>query len=291
MMITHEDARVQDYMTWIPHTVDAGENLAGASQRMQKLGVGHLPVLEDGQLVGMLSRRELDATCASEACDPQKQPVADVMRKRPYSVPPAAPLVEVVHAMSEGDSDCCAVVEDGRLLGILTTRDALRVLDELLARPAGSRPPSPRPSEVRARIQSEHGLLRSMFERMDQLLRDVAEDPGEVADAALYEHGRELFLTLLHHIELENAILAPALREAAGFGPIRADQLLSEHARQRDALLAALTSLDNQPLAECAAAIAALMDSVRVDMAHEERALLDPDLLRDDCIDDGSCAG
>jgi hypothetical protein len=52
-----------------------------------------------------------------------------------------------------------------------------------------------------------------------------------------------------------------------------------------------LTSLDTRPLAETASAIAELIENLRSDMAHEERALLDPDLLKDDCIDGGSCEG
>jgi acetoin utilization protein AcuB len=278
-------------MTWVPHTVDVGESVAGAWHRMHTLGVEHLPVIEEGQLVGMLALPELDAIWSSEARDPFKVPVSDVMRKNPRSVPPAAPISEVVRAMRTGPDDCCAVVEEGQLLGIVTTRDALRLLDELLARPETAVVTSLRPSEVRARILAEHELLRTMFARADDLLRDVANEPSDAAEAALYEHCRELYLTVLHHIELENAILAPALREADGFGEARAAQLLSEHERQRKSFLQALATLETHPLVETADAIAALIGNLRSDMAHEERALLDPDLLKDDCIDGGSCEG
>ena len=51
--------RVEDHMTRMPHAVDADSPLADALRRMQTLGIGHLPVLDEGEVVGILYEREL----------------------------------------------------------------------------------------------------------------------------------------------------------------------------------------------------------------------------------------
>jgi acetoin utilization protein AcuB len=51
--------RVADYMTDRPVTVAPDDDLAVAAQRMADLGVRHLPVVEGGRLLGVLSMRDL----------------------------------------------------------------------------------------------------------------------------------------------------------------------------------------------------------------------------------------
>jgi CBS domain-containing protein len=51
--------RVADYMTDRPVTVAPDDGLAVAAQRMADLGVRHLPVVEGGRLLGVLSMRDL----------------------------------------------------------------------------------------------------------------------------------------------------------------------------------------------------------------------------------------
>jgi CBS domain-containing protein len=51
--------RVADYMTQHPVTVGPDEDVQVAARRMAELGVRHLPVVDRGQLVGVLSMRDL----------------------------------------------------------------------------------------------------------------------------------------------------------------------------------------------------------------------------------------
>jgi hypothetical protein len=84
---------------------------------------------------------------------------------------------------------------------------------------------------------------------------------------------------------VEDAYLAPALRESDGFGPVRADDLLHEHDRQRRLLRHALSSIDEQFSGQTLLdSIPPLIVMLRADMIHEENALLNPDLLKDDAI-------
>jgi len=274
---------IQQYMTWMPHAVDAGQSIAGALGRMQTLSVGHLPVMERGRVVGMLTERELAQVSTAVGFDAQWVPVADVMRPDVCCVGMDAPLFDAVRDMAQRHSDCCAVVEGDRLVGILTSTDVLAVLARMLGGEQPTRACS-RPSEVRARILAEHTMLRAIFIDLDRLAEQANED-DESIEAALRERSRELCLTLGRHIELENRVLVPALRQTDGFGDVRADQLLAEHAVQTRALRELLERIDSMARSELALAVRELISELRADIFHEERALLSEELLRDDVVD------
>jgi CBS domain-containing protein len=56
--------RVADYMTDRPVTVGSDEDVQVAARRMAELGVRHLPVVDGGRLVGVLSMRDLLASAS-----------------------------------------------------------------------------------------------------------------------------------------------------------------------------------------------------------------------------------
>jgi acetoin utilization protein AcuB len=92
--------------------------------------VRHLPVLERGELVGILSQRELFLTESLRDVDAVKVPVEDAMSTDVYAVPPEKPLGEVAAKMVERKYGSAVIVRDGHVLGIFTTTDALRVVEE-----------------------------------------------------------------------------------------------------------------------------------------------------------------
>jgi CBS domain-containing protein len=50
---------VSDYMTWAPEVLRPDSDLAEAARQMLRLGVRHLPVVQRGRLVGVLSMRDV----------------------------------------------------------------------------------------------------------------------------------------------------------------------------------------------------------------------------------------
>lgn len=275
---------VRDWMTPMPHAVTVDQCVSDALARMHALGVHHLPVISGNEVVGALAERELSPIAEHGQADPSALAVGDVMaRDSCLIVEGDAPLIAVVQSMADRGIDCCVVLEQRKLAGILTARDTMRLLVGALYDGGRHRVPGLRPSDVRARILSEHGVLRSIYAKTEECARRVLDDDPE-AHAPLRERCRELYQTLLRHIELENAILAPALHETDAFGPVRARELLREHRRQREVLLDALDSNDARSAAELARSICSLIAELVADMAHEERALLHPDLLKDDLV-------
>lgn len=131
---------VRDYMSKPPRCVGLDQKLSLALARMHVLGVRHLPVLEAGALVGVLSERDaaLAIMAAPEAAS--KMRVEDAMSAIPYCVAPDAPLREVAQHLAARKLGCAVVTQDFKVVGMLTTTDALRALGEVLEQRAEHAP-------------------------------------------------------------------------------------------------------------------------------------------------------
>jgi len=139
-----------------------------------------------------------------------------------------------------------------------------------------------KPSAVRAQILREHEEIRGLVDGLEKAVAALkAGAPGAISTARAARDA--ICARLFDHIDLEDAILAPALAAADAWGPLREQQLLKHHAEQREQLhdLEQLETLDPNELRE---RLQWLIDDLREDMKHEENALLDPDLLRDDVV-------
>ena len=126
--------RIRRFMTPSPHTITTRHTLAEAHQAMRERGVRHLPVLDDGRLVGVVSQRDLYLLETLECVDPGVEVVAEAMVQDPYAVPPDAPLEEVASAMAASKFGCAVVVDRGAVIGLFTTVDALRALAAVVRR-------------------------------------------------------------------------------------------------------------------------------------------------------------
>lgn len=142
-----------------------------------------------------------------------------------------------------------------------------------------------KPSEVRKRVLSEHDELRELLEQLERAARAVLQGHASAADE-LRERTRSLEERLRAHFELEERILAPALREADPWGPERVERLDEDHVRQR-AMLDGLRGAAVHPqrsVLELALLAWGFARLLREDMEEEERLLLSEQLLRDDII-------
>src|ERR1044071_1133755 len=91
---------IMKYMTPIPYSIGLDQKLAVAHSMMQAHRIRHLPVLSGGQLVGLLSDRDLHLIETLRDVDPEKVLVEDAMTSAPYTAAPDAPLDVVVSTMA-----------------------------------------------------------------------------------------------------------------------------------------------------------------------------------------------
>ena len=126
------DIPVSRYMTPHPHSIGRGQTLATAHEVMRKFGVRHLPVLEGGQIVGLVSLRDLHLIETLPDVDQAKLSVEEAMTPDPLTVTPDAPLGKLAREMAGHKYGAAVVVEGPRVVGVFTTVDALRALADAL---------------------------------------------------------------------------------------------------------------------------------------------------------------
>ncbi len=142
---------VQEYMSVAPVVVSGDRSLAEAHRLMRDRNIRHLPVVEHGRLVGVVSQRDLYLLETVKGVDPGVETVREAMAPEPYAVPLDAPLDAVAATMAEKKYGCAVVVDRGSVIGLFTTVDALRALAAGgLRRPRRSPPAGRRAQRVRA---------------------------------------------------------------------------------------------------------------------------------------------
>jgi acetoin utilization protein AcuB len=141
-LFMEEPLRVQDMMTKTPVTVTSETSVHTARTLMQQRKIRHLPVLEHGRLVGIISDRLLRTVLPSPATSLSvwevnylldRLTVGEVMTRFVMTVTPETLVSEAAGRMLGQKIGALPVVEDGRLVGILTRTDILRAFLRLQA--------------------------------------------------------------------------------------------------------------------------------------------------------------
>ena len=135
---------VDDFMTRSVHTIGTQSPLAEAHRIMNEHAIRHLPVLEGGKLMGVVSMRDLHLIETLKGVDPKEVAVEEAMAQEAYTVPPGTALLEVARTMAMHKYGSAVVARDGKVEGIFTTIDALRALESLLSSPQAEAAPKPR---------------------------------------------------------------------------------------------------------------------------------------------------
>jgi len=221
--------RVSQIMSFGVHVLSPDTKVAEAAELMQRYGHEGFPVVDSGQLVGIITRREIDRAMQHGLF---RAPVRVYMRAEGVAVSPEAGVHEVQRLMTEHGIGQVPVVEDGKVIGIVTRTDLIKLW-------AAEREPSPA-------LNVAGELRRALPEPVWQLLQSAAAAAtqrgyglyvvgGFVRDLLLHQPNLDLDLV----VEGDAARLAQALSEAYG-GSVRSHRrfgtakwLLSEVWRQR----------------------------------------------------------
>jgi len=113
--------RVQDVMSDAIISISPEANVAAAREKLRGNSIRHLVVLENREVVGVLSDRDL----ADRNVD---QRVADIMTKNVATISPRATLRQAAAKLEGRTIGCLPVMNRGALAGIVTTSDLLRAL-------------------------------------------------------------------------------------------------------------------------------------------------------------------
>jgi CBS domain-containing protein len=131
---------VREIMMGSPVTLKPEDTLDLASDVISLGRIRHIPVVEDGRLVGLLSQRDLIGAAAtaifglkqkSKAALLKSVLIKDVMKRRVVTVAPDTKIADAAHLMADKKIGCVPVVSNGSLIGLVTTTDILRYVEGL----------------------------------------------------------------------------------------------------------------------------------------------------------------
>jgi CBS domain-containing protein len=123
-MIVGMGMSVADLMTPDPLTLGGESTLSAAYVLMKQHGFRHVPIVEGGVLVGIVSLTDIGRLGATVGSILTKR-IDEVMTKTPVTVGPTESIAVAAAKMATRKINCLPVVENGKLVGIVTTYDLL----------------------------------------------------------------------------------------------------------------------------------------------------------------------
>ena len=131
---------VTDIMMGSPVTLKPEDTLDLANDVISLGRIRHIPVVDAGRLVGLLSERDLMGAAASHVFRLKQKSksallksvlIRDVMKKRVVTVSPQTSIKDAAHLMADKKIGCVPVVINGAIVGLVTTTDILRYVERL----------------------------------------------------------------------------------------------------------------------------------------------------------------
>jgi CBS domain-containing protein len=134
---------VEEVMTRKPYVAFVRDSIKSVLAKLAEADVRHLPVIESGELVGIVSDRDLREVIPSaldvverplECARLLARPVSELMSTDVVSVSPGDDVVDAIDLMIEHRVGAVPVVQEGSsvLVGIVSYVDALRAAREVL---------------------------------------------------------------------------------------------------------------------------------------------------------------
>lgn len=96
-----------------------------AARGMAERNVHSVLITEGGHLTGIITGTDLVKKVVAEGLDPKLTPLSDVMTRDPETVSPGFNAIEALHRMHDGRFRHLPIVENGKVVGILSRRDFL----------------------------------------------------------------------------------------------------------------------------------------------------------------------
>jgi CBS domain-containing protein len=113
-----------------PGTLDASASAQEAGERLSDPAVRAVLVSEGGRLIGVVTRKTLVREVVATGLDPKQTPLREIAEPPLFTLDASMNLDEAFHILEEQDLERVPVVEDGRLVGIISRTVLQRRLAE-----------------------------------------------------------------------------------------------------------------------------------------------------------------
>lgn len=109
--------------------VEPGWSVRAAAERMTERNIGAVAVVERGALTGVFSERDIMARVVAKGLNPDSTEVSDVMSREVVVAAPTEDVLSAIQKMHSIGSRHLPIVDDGKLVGMISIRDLLEVDD------------------------------------------------------------------------------------------------------------------------------------------------------------------
>jgi CBS domain-containing protein len=123
-------SQVRDAMVPEPGTLEASASAQAAGERLSDPAVRAVLVCDEGRLVGVVTRKTLVQKIVATGRDPGATPLRDIAEPPVFTLDASTDLDDAYRALEDHDLERVPVVEDGRLVGILSRTVLQRRLAE-----------------------------------------------------------------------------------------------------------------------------------------------------------------
>jgi CBS domain-containing protein len=130
---------VRDIMTRNVKTVRTNDTVLDVVRKMNRFRIGSLIVTNNGRPIGIITQRDILEKIVEQRLDPEAVLARHIMSSPLVTIDPNSPVEEAARMMVERQIKRLIVVEDERLIGIVSSTDIMRaspthigILEELL---------------------------------------------------------------------------------------------------------------------------------------------------------------
>lgn len=127
--------KVKDYMSAPIYVIERNEPIQRARNLMFKYGIGRLPVMDAGLLVGIVTKYDITNRLNQAAPEWRRRPIDKVpiqvvMTEKPLTIFPDATMPQAAELLIENGISGLPVERDGEIVGMITSRDIMKYFSE-----------------------------------------------------------------------------------------------------------------------------------------------------------------
>ncbi len=132
MFLMESGYKVYDVMCRKVHTANCDSNICEVAGLMKENSVGSIVVLKEDSPVGIITEQDIARKVVASGKNPKETVVSEVAEKELISIESNRDLMEAMTLMGNSEIKHLPVIDEGKLLGIITAKDVIRLEPHLI---------------------------------------------------------------------------------------------------------------------------------------------------------------